>query len=199
MPPRLAPVGKSSSTSSKRSDAAGPGAEGGAAREAVAVGEIVGAHALRGLLRVRAYRPPAPSLVPDRTVLVEHAGSRRRFRVTGATPHGRGLVLLALEGVNDRNTAEALIGGRVFVRLVDLPPPAPDEFYYHEVVGFRVETAAGEHLGSITETFATGANDVWVVRHADREHLIPVIADVVRRIDRPARRIVIEPLPGLLE
>src|SRR5437867_3186311 len=85
------------------------------------------------------------------------------------------------------------------VGAVDLPPPAEDEFYYHEVVGFRVETTGGEPLGAVAETFTTGLNDVWVVRGSGREHLIPVIADVVRALDRATRRIVIEPLPGLLD
>ena len=165
----------------------------------VAVGEIVGAHALRGWLRVRAYQPPAPSLVPGRRVLIEHAGACRELEVVSATPHGRGLVLLTLAGVDDRRAAEALVGARVLVRAADLPPPAEDEFYYHEVVGFRVETTGGEPLGVVAETFTTGLNDVWVVRGNGREHLIPVIADVVRVMDRATRRIVIEPLPGLLE
>lgn len=165
----------------------------------VAVGEIVGAHALRGWLRVRAYHSPAPSLVAGRGVLIERAGQQREYLVESAAPHGRGLVLLVLAGIGDRTAAEALIGARVLVRTADLPPAAADEFYYHEVVGFRVETTGGDSLGTVAETFATGLNDVWVVRGDGREHLIPVIADVVRAIDRGARRVVIEPLPGLLE
>jgi 16S rRNA processing protein RimM len=46
---------------------------------------------------------------------------------------------------------------------------------------------------------STGLNDVWVVQGGAREYLIPVIDDVVREIDRPGRRIVIAPMPGLLE
>jgi 16S rRNA processing protein RimM len=91
------------------------------------------------------------------------------------------------------------VGARVLVLQADLPPPGDDEFYYHELEGFAVATTDGQALGSIVETFATGANDVWVVRDGRREYLIPVIADVVRSIDRDGRRIVIEPIPGLLE
>ena len=45
----------------------------------------------------------------------------------------------------------------------------------------------------------TGSNDVLVVRDGTREHLIPVIADVIRTIDFDAGRVVITPIAGLLE
>ena len=198
MPPRRGRTARSSSRSSKRAEAtADRRAEVGAGW--LAVGEVVAAHGLHGLLRVRAYQPPAPSLAPDRVVQLEQAGHRREARIASAASHGRGLVLVGLPGVGDRAAAEALVGSRVLVRTADLPPAADGEFYYYEVVGYRVETPRGEPIGTIAATFATGANDVWVVHAADREHLIPVVADVVRTIDRAGRRVVIEPPPGLLE
>jgi len=164
----------------------------------VAVGEIVGAHGLRGLVRLRPYQP-TESLVPDRRVLLERNGVRREVRLLSVAGHARGVLLVGLDDVADRTAAEALAGTVVLVRQRDLPPLADGEFYHHEVLGFAVETEAGEALGTIVETMATGLNDVWVVRDGAHEHLIPVIADVVRAIDREARRIVIAPMPGLLD
>ena len=196
MPSRPAPTGKWSSRSSKTSDTLAPA---GDETGAVAVGEIVGAHALRGLVRLRAYQPPAPSLVPGRTVLLDDGHGQREVRVLSAGPHGRGLVLLALDGVSDRTAAESLVGTRVLVRAADLPATDEGEFYHHELHGFAMVTTDGRALGTIAETFSTGLNDVWVVRDGAREHLIPIIADVVREIDRDRRRVVIEPMPGLLD
>lgn len=164
----------------------------------VAVGVVAGAHALRGMLRVRPYHLPAPSLAPGKTIQLERDGIVTETRIVSAAAHGRALVLVAVESVTDRTAAEALAGARVLVPKAELPPADENEFYYHELEGFAVETTDGEALGTIQETFTTGTNDVWVVRDAGREHLIPVIADVVREIDRAARRVVIEPLPGLL-
>src|SRR5437763_1643688 len=104
MPPRLARTGRSSSRSSKRSEPA-PSPTGAV----VAVGEIVGAHALRGWLRLRAYQPPAPSLVPGRRVWIAQAGACRELEVRSAAPHGRGLVLLALAGADDRGVVEVCL------------------------------------------------------------------------------------------
>jgi 16S rRNA processing protein RimM len=165
---------------------------------AVAVGEIVGAHALRGLLRFRPYQPPAPSLIDDLDVLLERGGQWREVHLSHVAPHGR-LLLLTLDDVGDRDAAEALRGARILVREADLPPVDEDEFYHYELLGFAVVTVDGRTLGTIADTMATGLNDVWIVRDGEREHLIPVIADVVRTIDRDARRVVIDPLPGLLD
>jgi len=194
MPPRLARIARSSSRSSKRSDPTPPAAPG-----SVAVGEIVAAHALRGAVRVRPYQFPAPSLIPGREIVLEHAGANRPATIVTAAPHGRTRLLVTLRDVADRSAAEALVGARILVRAEDLPPAAPDEFYYHEVEGFEVETTDATPLGTVHETFSTGLNDVLVVRNAEREYLIPIIADVIRTIDRTTRRIVIEPMPGLLE
>ena len=201
MPPRPAPIARSSSRSSKTSDGASPPGDASTAPDptAVAVGDIVAAHALRGQVRVRAYQPPAPSLTAGRDVLLEHRGVWREAHVVTAGRHGHGLVLVTLDGVHDRDAAEALVGARVLVRQADLPPPEPDEFYHHELLGFRVVTDDGRELGTVAETMVTGLNDVWVVRDGRREHLIPVIADVVHEIDRTARRITIHPMPGLLD
>jgi len=148
---------------------------------------------------MRAYQPPASSLVPGVEVVLEQRAERRAMRVLSAAPHARGQLLLALEGVGDRTAAEALVRARVLVAAAALPPLEENEFYYHEIEGFQVATTGGQVLGEVAETFSTGANDVWVVRGAGREYLVPVIADVVREIDREARRIVIEPMPGLLD
>jgi len=165
----------------------------------VAVGEIVAAHALRGAVRVKAYQPPAPSLAAGALVVLARGDERQERQVVTAAPFRGSLVLVQLDGVTDRSAAEALVGSEVLVPTRDLPPPGENEFYYHEIEGFAVETVTGESLGIVAEIFPTGANDVLVVRGPGGEHLIPVIAEVVRTIDRAGRRIVIAPLPGLLD
>jgi 16S rRNA processing protein RimM len=166
---------------------------------AVAVGEVLGAHALRGWVRVRPYQPAAPSLAPGRRVLLERDGAWREVTVRHAGAHGRGLMLLGLDDVADRASAEALRGATVLVRRADLPAIGDDEYYHHEVVGFTVETVDGARVGVITGVISNGLHDVWEVRAGRREHLIPVVEDVVHAIDRAARRVRVDPLPGLLD
>ena len=83
--------------------------------------------------------------------------------------------------------------------FIELPAAGPKEFYYHEAIGCEVVTLAGERVGLIEEIFATGANDVWVVRDGVREVLVPVIGDVVKAMDLEHRKMTIEAVPGLLD
>lgn len=166
----------------------------------VPIGEVTGAHGIRGLLRIRPYNEASDLLASLEAVELEAAdGAVTTHALVRATPHGRRTWLVALADVADRTAADALVGRRVVVAPERLPALAADEFYHHELVGFAVETTAGEAVGTITGTLATGLNDVWIVRAGRREHLVPAIADVVRTIDRARRRVVIVPLAGLLD
>ena len=166
----------------------------------VPIGKIVACQGLRGVVRVVCFNsPPTPQVLDAESFYLERAGEPPRRHTVEVVRPWRANVQVKFRGLESRTDAEALVGMVVSVPEDELPPPGPDEFYYHEVRGFAVRTTDGQVLGTVRETFNTGSNDVLVVRSGDREHLIPAIADVVRTIDRADRCIVIEPLPGLLD
>ena len=80
-----------------------------------------------------------------------------------------------------------------------LPPPGGEAVYHADLIGCAVVTAAGAALGTVREMLVTGSNDVCVVRDGAREVLVPMIADVIAEIDLAGRRLVINPVPGLLD
>jgi 16S rRNA processing protein RimM len=96
--------------------------------------------------------------------------------------------------------AEAYRDADLQVRLEDAAP-LPEGVYYHwQILGLQVVTEQGESLGELVEILETGANDVYVVRDAEgRERLLPAIRSVVAQVDEQAGRLVVRPLPGLLD
>ncbi len=170
------------------------------------LGRVVGAHGVRGELRVRWLGDgPGNLLAVDEVDLADPARgpddpTPRHRRVTGGGLGRQGEVRLALEGVEDRDAARALLGCWVAVPSEALPPLPEGEFYWYELVGCRVETAAGEPLGTVEELWETGAHDVLVVRDAaGRRHLVPAAREILREVDRAGRRLVVDPPEGLLE
>lgn len=164
------------------------------------VGRITGAHGLKGAIRFRPDNPDSDTLEQVARVFLESgAGQAREFRLTGMTRLNATTRRITLEGVADVNTAESLKGAVVMLATEDVPAAKPGEFYYYEAIGCEVFLTDGSRLGTIEETFSNGAHDIWVVRDSEREVLVPVIEDVVKAMDFAARRVTIEPVPGLLD
>jgi 16S rRNA processing protein RimM len=153
---------------------------------------ILRPHGLRGELRIQAFNPEIPNLRPG---IVVHAGEGE-FTIRSIRPAGEAW-LLELEDVQTLDKAEELRG-----LLLEVPDESitPEEgaHFVHELIGMTVLTDEGEELGVVEDVLQPGGNDVYVVRGPRGEVLIPVIEDVVREIDAANRRIVITPLPGLL-
>lgn len=164
----------------------------------IPLGQIVNTHATRGELRVRLYNPSSTILAAGTHVVLRRGGEQQP-RVVGAVRPHRHLILLTLEGCESMTAAEALVGYEVCVPEKDLPPTGAGEIYHYQLLGMTVVTSAGAEIGIVAEVMTTTSNDICVVRAGTQEHLIPFIADIVKEVDRAHRRIVIEPLPGLLD
>lgn len=164
------------------------------------IGRIAGIHGLAGALRLKLDNPASSTLeTADELFLARDGAAPSAYRVREVRPLNHGAAKLTLDGVCDPDSASSLKGASVLISAALLPAKQPDEFYYYEAVGCAVRTTSGLDLGIIEEVFATGANDVWVVRDGNAEVLVPVIADVVKSMDFAARRVVIEAVPGLLD
>lgn len=75
-----------------------------------------------------------------------------------------------------------------------------DGYLYDEVIGLSVVTTGGEVIGIVDSIIKTGANDVYFVKRPDDSLvLIPAIKQVVMDVDIKAGKMVIDPMPGLLD
>jgi 16S rRNA processing protein RimM len=109
----------------------------------------------------------------------------------------RGRLILKVQGIDDRSSAEELRGSDIDVPLEDAVPLPEGEYYWQQIIGLTVEDAAGRVLGKVVDILRTGANDVYVVSDSRREILVPAIKDVIRLIDLEASCMVVELPPGL--
>jgi 16S rRNA processing protein RimM len=106
-------------------------------------------------------------------------------------------VLLSLKGVTRRSQAEALAGREVFIDKTTLPRLEEGAYYWSDLIGLEVYAVDGRFLGRIESIFPTGSNDVYVVKHAGRELLLPALASVVKTVDLEARRMQVAVPEGL--
>ncbi|MGH0032089.1 MAG: ribosome maturation factor RimM [Myxococcota bacterium] len=170
----------------------------------VVLGRVIGAHGLRGELRVR-LEGDGEDLAHVPSVWLVREGNERQerseeFEIAGVRPGRSGECRVRLEGLADRDTAESWRGAAVRARAADLPSLLDGEFYAFELVGCDVQQRDGERIGTVREIWETGASDLLVVRDADgRDQLLPAVEPLLVEVDRQAKRIVVDLPPGLLQ
>ncbi|MGC4747100.1 ribosome maturation factor RimM [Micromonospora sp. DT201] len=113
----------------------------------------------------------------------------------------QGRMLVAFEGILDRNGAEALRGTLLVVDSADVEPPEdPEEFHDHQLVGLAVVTPAGERLGEVVRIDHAPSSDLLVLRRPEgRTALIPFVRAIVPEVDLAGGRVIVDPPAGLLD
>jgi 16S rRNA processing protein RimM len=147
---------------------------------------------VRGELKIE---PLAPESCFRQGTRVRIAGSEHA--VESIRTGGRA-TLLALSGVDDRETARQLRGRFVLVPEDSLEPLPEDQYYRFQLIGLAVATTDGRELGTLVDVLITGSADVYAVQGPLGEVLIPATADAIVSLDLAARTMIVNPLPGLL-
>jgi 16S rRNA processing protein RimM len=191
--------------------------------EWIEIGKIIGVQGLNG--EVRVY--PSTDF-PER---FEEPGQRWIKYPNQSTPqpvelvHGRlienkGIFIVQLAGVTDRNQAEALRGCLMFVPEGDRPHLEEDEYYIQDLIGLvAIDQRTGEEIGTVVEILTAG-HDILAIkppvapvetpdssespetpakRKSKPNILIPFVKEIVPIVDIANRRLEINPPPGLLE
>ena len=167
--------------------------------ELIPVGKIIGTHGIKGQMKLHSYSGNADSLKAARCITLKSpAGTLREFTITSFKANS-GKFIISLQGFDDINLLDPLMGNEVFLKRGQLPGLDEDEYYWSDLLGLQVFTDDGTLLGKVADIFETGSSDIYVVRGEGREYLIPAIADVIRNVDPAGGRIVITPLDGLLD
>jgi 16S rRNA processing protein RimM len=158
----------------------------------VEIGVVARAHGVRGEVRIALHNRESDALeradtifVGDRAVAVESARP-----VTGA-------YLVRLEGVADRDQADALRGQPVAVARADLDLDDEDVLLV-DLVGCRVELTDGTDWG-VVAAIETGLQARLVIHQGDVERQLPVADEFLVEVDVDGRRVVVDPPEGLPE
>jgi 16S rRNA processing protein RimM len=175
------------------------------------VGRVVKAHGITGEVVVEAHTDdPAARFAAGNTLRAKQSrgsadgkGHERSYVVAAMRDHG-GRLLVRLDGVDDRDAADALRGSLFVVDSDDLPPiDEPDTYYDHQLEGLHVRTATGQDVGVVAEVLHTAGGELLAVRRSDggetREVLVPFVNAIVTSVSLDDRMVEIDPPEGLLD
>lgn len=170
--------------------------------EYLILGYVLRPHGVRGELRVSAMTD-----FPERVAKLKQVYFSRNpekpvdvivHNVEAARLH-QDYILLKLQDINDRDQADAFREYAVMVDMKNAVPLEDDEYYLYQLIGLTVKTADGTEIGTITDVFETGANDVYVVQNQRHgEILVPAHKETLVDIDVDAGVVTMNLPDGLL-
>jgi 16S rRNA processing protein RimM len=175
------------------------------------MGRVVAPYGVFGWLKVVPDTEAFDGLFDYDTWWLGKGNDWREMVVETAKIHNDVLVV-KLEGIDDRDAAFACKGKQIAVPRDTLPEPEENEYYWSDLIGLRVKNKQDVDFGLIVDVFETGANDVIAVRadavkqeaSADKtatkeavkekpqERLIPFIDSVVLEVDLAAKTMLVD-------
>ena len=113
--------------------------------------------------------------------LITGIGKKRRFK---------------FKGVNSLFDAKSIVGKTIFIKTqID----DKINMISKHVLGYEVITDTGNFVGVLNDIMWLPNNDIYVIKNRSQEFLIPVIPEVIKRLDHDKKIILITPMDGLLD
>lgn len=155
----------------------------------VCVGVVLGAHGIRGAVRIRSFTVE-PAAIAAYGAIENEAGTRRlHIDVVAVERNG---VRATIRGVGDRTAAHALKGAKLYVSRSALPAPHPGEYYATDLEGLAVVATDGAPLGRVVALHDFGAGSVLEIEPIVGDSLmVPFTDAAVPAVDIAGARVTV--------
>lgn len=161
------------------------------------IGKITSPHGIKGDVRVYPLTDYPDRYFEMKEILVGDEENNTSYKITKVSKH-KNIYLFKFDTVNTIDDASALKNKLLVIHEKDAVVLPEDTFYIHDIVGMDVYRADETYLGKVKEIIPTGSNDVYVVKGAEGDLLIPALKAIIT-IDSAERKITVADLPGLFD
>ena len=165
----------------------------------VPVGRIVQPHGLGGEIKVVSLTNRPEWFKKYQTFCVGWRGKCEEWVEVERESVQGNHVILKIKGIDNRTAAEAFCGSFLHVRQKSYPDLPEGKEYLFNLIGLNVETTEGQRVGSLVDILELPGQDVYVVDTGDREVLIPVVNEFVKKVDIQRGIVLINRVEGLLD
>ena len=148
------------------------------------LGKITGAHGIKGWLKIQSFSSPPENILNYPQWIINNQGKNDFYTLEQGRKQ-KNKIVVKLEKINDRNTAESLINSKIQILRSDLPKLSNENYYWSDLVGLSVLNSEDKVIGKIESLIETGANDVMVINTTkDERALVPfVMHEIIKEVN----------------
>ena len=161
------------------------------------VGKIVNTHGLRGEVKVVPWTDYHEVFEDIDFVYIKKKSEYERLDVKGIKYQKNNLIV-RFSQITDINMAEKYKNQVIYAEREILGELPEGVYYIADLIGLDIVTEDGEKIGTVSDVFNTGSNDIYEVKREGKKNLLlPVIDDVVLNIDVDGGKITVRMMDGL--
>lgn len=161
-------------------------------------GKITKTHGLKGELTLKTDISDPKDFKDLKYLLIEEKNNLIPYFIEKQTISGDKM-FIGLQDVNTVEKASAFIGRSTFLPNDFLPELDEDDFYFKEIIGFTIVDEALGEIGIISDVIEYPTQAVIQVIKDEKEILIPVHDDIITKILKKERTIVVRTPDGLVD
>lgn len=132
-------------------------------------------------------------------VFVDLRGTMVPFFIESSQLHKSDLLRIKFEDINSEADADTLIKAELYLPLTALPKLSGNKFYFHEVIGYQIIDENFGPVGTIISINDTTAQALFEIEHDGKEVLIPINDEIITKVDREKKTIIVKAPDGLIE
>ncbi|WP_281615785.1 ribosome maturation factor RimM [Flammeovirga sp. SubArs3] len=161
-------------------------------------GKITKTHGLKGEVLIFADVDDPSEYEGLDVVFLERKGNLIPYFLEYLSLHNNRFIA-KFEDIETLEDAETLKDVQLYLPLSALPELEEGQFYYHDIINFKVVDQNLGELGVVTKVYTNSAQDLIEMDHLGKEILIPVSADIVQKADYEAKTLHTNLPEGLLD
>ena len=161
--------------------------------DTIKLGKITAPQGIKGEVRVYPYTDELTRFSEIESVLLD--GQKRKIQ---NARYMKNMAVLKLEGIDDRNAAEAIRGKELLLSKEDLWEQPEDTYFIDDLLGCSVDSEDGSSVGTLKSIISRPAQDLYEIERADGStFLLPAVKEFIKNVDLDNRIITIHLINGL--
>ncbi len=162
------------------------------------IGKITNTHGIKG--EVRVY-PLTDNIERFSDLDKVYIGEAKRQASVKTVRYHKGLAILGFEEFDNINQVLDFKDQYLYIDDEDRIVLPEDRYFIFDLIGCEVFDMANKSIGHIVDVILNMGNDVYVIKNhkGDKEYLIPAVKEFIKTIDIDKKKIVIDPIEGMIE
>lgn len=142
----------------------------------------------------------SPSTYYDlKKVFIKEENSYIPYFISEISKYKNSSIRVKFDDIDNESMVLNLINKEIFLPIDELPKLDGKKFYYHEIIGFKVNDAVHGEIGEIEYINDQTPQHLFVINNNSKEILVPVNDDFISKLDRVNKTIEMSLPDGFLE